>query len=393
MQTQFVGIDIPAPGARQPPPRRYAWDEEEKAASGEDADLFGVPDVPLTIYRSGASAKWDFLGYRYARSPVGITATELPSRVVPYVVQYLDDHGEVFVDSGAFGRFRQGQSLDFETEVFPLYEELLAATTRPQGLLLVAPDIVGAQAESLALQTAHAERLRRWCETGASVIFPIQEGHANPVAAYTAIAKLLGNLPFVVGIPSNAKAWSADDLVRFVKAVRPSRIHLLGLSATVKARQWALKVQCASPETQVTCDACQIIAHAGQGRRLTDRCQSRMDAVLSQAADTGSPVGVEEADALPDVETFRHCLYDSPHLLTAALARDLAIALDAPEWGSRFEAAVPNGFQEVFAQLDPDETWLQERLIDVVPQLYADWLRVVLAGPIRAHEVGRLADE
>lgn len=392
MQTALFAPSAPAAALPSRPARRHLW-TGEKGGAAMNADLFGAPEVPLTIYRSGSSARWDFLGYRFASSPVGITATELSPRVIPYVIEYLNEGGQVFLDSGAFGRFRKGKSLDFEAEVFPIYEQIIEATSNPDHLLLVAPDIVGNQAGSLALQASHVERLQRWCLCKAHVIFPIQEGHANPVEAYTSIRKLLEGLPFVVGIPSNAMCWSINDVVRFAAEVHPYRMHLLGLSASVRARQWALRIRNASPLTQISCDACQLIAHAGVGRKLTDRCQSRLEAALELAASIGSPVSDGEADALPDVETFRHCLYDEPDLLTPTLARDLAIALDASEWESRFVAAIQTGFQDVFAQIDPEEVWLQERLIEVVPQLYSAWLRTVLAGPIRAYEVARLVAE
>lgn len=310
-------------------------------------------------------------------------------RVIPHVIRHLDNGGLVVIDSGAFGAFRADRTLDFEAEVFPIYEMILSGTSRPDLLTLTAPDVVGNPSATLALQLSHMDRLRRWATSGAHVIIPIQKG-GDAVAHYQVIADAFGTLGFTVGIPSNAKAWTLADLLPFIREARPARIHLLGLSAARRVKSWVFRIQEISPGTSVQCDACQIIAHAGQGKRLTDRCHSRMDAALTQAALTGSPLAEDDIEALPTMEMFRHLLWDEPNLLTPALTLLLAQLLHTPEWEEQLTAAIPFGLHDAFGRMDPDEEWLHERLMVAAPMLYTEWLRTILSGPIRAYELSRL---
>jgi hypothetical protein len=364
------------------------WASETRTPMAAPVDMFAAPPAPVEKFGSGASAKWDFLGYAFVDAPVGVTATELRLGVIDHIVAYLDRGGRVFVDSGAFGAFRAGRQLDFEREVFTVYDDLLRRTLKPHGLMIVMPDVVGDQQRTLWLQRQHLAHIRRWLDSGAECVFPIQDPTLDPVVSYHDVRALISGRAFTVGVPSNEHAWHPYQVIEFARAAKPSRMHLLGLAREAVLQQISSEVSAISPHTRLSADSCQIIAHAGRGRRLTDRCKTRLeDAVLWVEG------GAREVP-LPDLSTYLTDVLYTPDFLGAQAAVKLGEALgySGDAWRAKFAAAAPVGMLEVLGSLDPDEEWLHDRMRNVVRELlYRPWLRKVLSGPIRAYEVARIA--
>ncbi len=394
-QIDMFGLtdDDAAAGDRRCPsgPGRYPWwHAEQQTATPPNLYLFsaGIP-VRIERFGSGASAFWDFLGYALVGMPVGVTATEVTVKVRAKIVSYVDRGGRVFVDSGAFGAFRAGKEMDFEELVFPVYDELCRRARRRQGLLLVMPDCVGDQRRTLELQQLHIERIHRWIDSGAEAVFPLQDANVAPLHAYERLLALLDDRPHTLGIPSNARAWRPHQVVDFVRRARPDRVHLLGLARDSVLQQLARDIGEHSPATRLSCDACALTAHAGRGRRLTDRAKSRLESAVA-AAEQG-----DYGDVLPDLSTYLTDVLYTPGFLSDEQVECVAHHLGYRDsaWRSRFiAAAAGQGLREVLAPLDPDETWMPQAMASVVAErLYRPWLRRVLAGPIRAWEVARIA--
>lgn len=375
----------PAPGLRHP-----WWKDEGRVEHAANGDLFSDhAAAPVERFGSGASALFDFLGYCLVNHPVGVTATEMGTKVLDKIVTYLDRGGRVFVDSGAFGAHNAGRVIDFEQEVFPHYDYLVERTTRPAGLMLVMPDVVGDQRATLQLQRTHLPRIIGWIESGVEAVFPVQNPDSDPVGVYREIRALIGDRPHTVGVPSNKHAWSASQVVSFAAAVKPARMHLLGLAREGILRQLARDIAAVSPLTRLSCDSCQVIAHAGAGRRLTDRTRSRLEDAV-RCVELGEDPDVP----LPDLSSYVADVLYTESFLTAAQAVMLGgqLGYAGEEWAGKFAAAVPTGMADVLGPLDPDEQWMPDALRDAVAKaLYRPWLRKVLAGPIRAWEVARLA--
>ena len=371
---------------------RYPWWEGEAGGStNRTGDMFSEASAigKAERFGSGASAKWDFLGYALVGSPVGVTATELSPGVMKLIVSYLDRGGRVFVDSGAFGAFRAKTQLDFEKQVFPRYEELLRGTRCPQGLLLVMPDVVGDQHATLALQRRFLSRIVTWIERGVEAIFPVQNPDADPIGVYADIRALIGNRPHAVGVPSNERAWKPHQVVGFAGQVRPGRMHLLGLARKSVLRQIERDVADVSPDTRLSCDACELIAHAGKGRRLTDRARSRMESAI-ECVERGSDPEVP----LPALSTYMVDVLYTPGFLSPkqAIMVGESMGYSGPEWASRFADASRAGMLDVLGRLDPDEEWIHDAVTEVVAaRIYRPWVRRTLAGPIRSWEVARIA--
>lgn len=373
------------------PSLRFPWYEPERRTPAEasaQASLFGASRRAVDRFHSGSSAYWDCRGFILAGVPVGITATALPKqdggKLLDLVAAYTGRGGLAFVDSGAFGAFVAGERLDFERDVFPAYDELVRRCALPGQLRLVMPDVVGNPVASMELQQRHAGRIRGWIASGAHCIFPLHS--PNDSAFLEAIEAVTAGMPYTVGVPSNLEAWSFAELQRFCAAHKPARIHMLGLGQPKKVEAVAEGVAEVSPDTAISCDSCTLLAHVGHGRRLTDRCQTRLaDAVEWIIEDPTAQV------PYPDLSTYVCNLLDVPNYLAEADVRRLAqrFELDADEL---LEAGSTEGLGAVLWRLDPDEQWFHRELaIFARDELLRPKLERVLRGPIRAWEVARVA--
>jgi hypothetical protein len=370
---------------------RFPWYEPEArpaAATAPQGTLFGGDLLPVEKFHSGGSAYWDFRGFMLAGAPVGITATEVPKggaeRLLELVATYTAKGGLVFVDSGAFGAFVAGQRLDFEAQVFPVYDQILARCVAPQNLRLVMPDVVGNPEASMALQEAHAGRLAGWCRSGARCIFPLHS--PSDERFLSAVDRVTEGQAYTVGVPFNLEAWTVAELLRFCDRHKPHGIHLLGLGRIERVRAIAEGVAQASPHTAVSCDSCTLLAHVGEGRRLTDRCRTRLrDATRWVMTDTAADV------PFPVLSTFvTHALWTPRFLLDHEVAM-IARRFNLPE-GDLIAVGRTEGLLAMLGPLDPDEEWLEPQLFDFLErEIYGPALAGVLRGPIRAWEVARLA--
>lgn len=366
---------------------RYPWNQAEPSIHQQRA-LFEAACVHVDRFHSGSSAYWDFRGYMLARASIGITATELPKgdggRLLRLIAQHTQGGGLVFVDSGAFGAFVARRALNFEREVFPVYDAILGAGAPATQLRLVMPDVIGDPQASMCLQRRHASRIRAWMDAGAQCIFPLHS--PDDQRFLRAIHAVAEGRAVTVGVPSNLEAWSFKDLTRFCERHRPPRIHLLGLGQADKVQAIAQALASVSEGTTISCDSCSLIAHVGQGRRLTDRCHSRLsDALQWIMHDTSAEV------PFPVLSTcVTHALY-TPNFLD-----ERAVILIAERFGVEVSAALTAartvGLLEVLSPLDPDEEWLESDLFEFIGlEVYGPELERLLRGPIRAWEVARLA--
>lgn len=378
---------------KEEPRSRYDWrDDPADGADDPGVDLFGARAGRVETFASGSSALWDMAGYMMVGLPLGVTATEMTlDGRIGKLRSYVNSGYRVFVDSGAFGAFGTSGVVDFEGRVFPVYDALLDDCDNADGFVLVMPDVVGDERATAALQERYRDRILVWVRSGAECIFPLQNGGADPVADYERVRALLGDLPFVVGVPSNKKAWTAAQTVAFARAVQPRRMHLLGLAKARRIAELKLRIHEVSPDTELSCDACQILANVGVGRRITDRCTSRLADAVQWVRD-GAWLQ-EDGLTIPCLGSYMFDVCYEPGFLTEAQARAMAAALGCDEavWGDRFAAAAATGLNDALAVLDPDEEWAEMAATEFVRrEIYEPWVEKLLRGPIRAWEVARL---
>jgi hypothetical protein len=304
---------------------------------GEDSDAVALEKIKkdLVRYASGMSGLSDFETGAYARSGhqssgVGVDVGLLSKNAIDSMAHaVVDFRVPVFVDSGAFGNFRQmikgnqPKPLDFDA-ILSKYDDITSAIAefnvaedndypRP---LFVMPDIVGNQRGSLDLIKKH----KNWITgelTGnlSQPIIPIQKGGLTLAQAYQEVVNTLGRDDFIVGVPSNAKAVSRDDLIKFLREAQPKRVHFLGAAADAKLNPLLGVVAHVSPNTRVTADASKVRSSILDGvAKGKTRQQAIMDALYDaqdvavapylseslskQAAPTPTPIGEQSLEIL-----------------------------------------------------------------------------------------------
>lgn len=242
-------------------------------------------------FASGMSAISDLKTGTYARGgfknygvgfDVGLLSKNAIDSLAASVIN-LDT--QVFIDSGAFSNFRKSlkeqvagrtvEALDFD-KIFEKYDLIIDAidkanpeerTDYPRPLMVM-PDIIGDQKASLDLIEKYKDRIA--VDIGIQTftpIIPIPLGELSLSQAYNRILQILNSntrgvevdpTNFIVGIPSNAKAVSKEDLANFLRESKPPRIHFLGAAADRNITPLIETVAQNSPETAVTADASKV---------------------------------------------------------------------------------------------------------------------------------------
>ncbi len=240
----------------------------------------------------------------------------------------VNQHASVFVDSGAFSAFRRGLKsgeftpMDFDsilakydaiTDVISRHADEAGEQNDYPRPLFVMPDVVGNQAESLALIQDH----RDWIAgevTGnlAKAIVPIQTGDVSMADAYRRVVDMLGTDDFIVGIPSNEKAVSPDELKEFLADAKPKAIHILGAASDVKLQPRLESIVAAGLDghIQITADASpirnKVIRAVAKGAKRGDVIES----LLHDKNDPGiapyyQPEPAEETNGTEAPETIQ----------------------------------------------------------------------------------------
>lgn len=170
--------------------------------------------MPLTwdlAFHSGMSARSDLRAAVDEGVAVGVVATLLDVvKTILVLPRHLDAGGAVFIDSGAFAAFQKGDVVDW-IKVFSVYESVLNMADKTGGLSIVAPDVIGDQAATLALWEEHSERVSTWVTAGARVIVPLQRGELSAGVMLAHAKRIFKTDRFCAGIPSNLEAMSAED--------------------------------------------------------------------------------------------------------------------------------------------------------------------------------------
>tara|TARA_R110002167_G_scaffold204404_9_gene408537 strand:- start:16218 stop:17255 length:1038 start_codon:yes stop_codon:yes gene_type:complete len=228
------------------------------------ADLFQDMTHPsFRVYRSGASSRSDAVGYVNASKPIGINALDASEAVLRLLGGYASTGGEIFCDSGAFRNYVAGTELPYD-DVLCVYRKLIGFTSRPDNLLVVAPDVVGDQASSFNMLAEYQAEMIEMMNLGVSIMVPFQSG-SIPLSDYHRRVQLLLGRPFVVGLPSNAAAIPEYEVLTFLKSVQPAQVHFLGCKVT----QLLHKAAFAAPGCKISSDSTRLRSHLGQGRALT----------------------------------------------------------------------------------------------------------------------------
>lgn len=218
--------------------------------------------------RGCGSAKWRGVGV-----DVGLLSQNAIEVLGNAVIRWK---AALFIDSGAFSAFRRGlksgkfESLDFHA-ILSRYDAILDVIGRhaqddgeqtdyPRPLLVM-PDVVGSQSDSLDLIRRH----RHWIATEvrghlSQPIIPLQKGELSLAQAYQEVVQLMGSANFIVGVPSNEEAVTPLELQEFLADAQPQAIHILGAASPAKLQPRLMSVVAAglAGKVRITVDASPI---------------------------------------------------------------------------------------------------------------------------------------
>ena len=216
---------------------------------------------------SGASAPADLRGLARIRRPLGVSIPELSGPALEYLLT-LGEIVEVFVDSGAFSEVDEQARVvapisdgDWMERVVVMHR---IAAALGSGAVIVAPDRVGDQQETLRRLALFEDVLRAIMALGARLVVPIQRGGMSPTLFHDAAACLVGG-PFVCGIPGNKAAMPPGELEDFLRARRPAAVHLLGVGPkSDRFRALVDVLRRFVPDAEVSCDSNGLAALVGK---------------------------------------------------------------------------------------------------------------------------------
>ncbi len=244
----------------------------------------GLP-ARVLAFASGANAAREIRGFGLARVPVGFSAELIGEDGVQEILQ---SSLPVFADSGAFSEVtmtgegpRVTHPIGDRSWLERLALYLRLARTLGKQLYVVAPDRVADQKETLRLIERYRSELQEIARTGARVLVPIQRGELSPESFYAA-ALVAAGMALVPALPMKKAAVFHTDVLSFVDAIRPERLHLLGMGYERRAaRSLVRNLLCLFPDLSISLDSNRLRAVTGRERSLT----------LAENALRDSPIG------------------------------------------------------------------------------------------------------
>ncbi len=229
----------------------------------------------LTAYASGVNEAKEIRGFDLAGVSIGASASVLREDAI---VELLRQQGPVFLDSGAFSEVRfsaETNTMEICKPIPPrewrrrLSIYLRLARGLGSRLSVVAPDRVGDQEETLRRLTLYRAELHSLHDLGAQILIPLQIGSRSHEAFY-AQAKAVAGVPLVPAFTMKKAITSEEAASRFLEAVQPSRIHLLGLGlGNRRANRIIDMIHRCSPATEITMDSNRLRAVTGKKRPMT----------------------------------------------------------------------------------------------------------------------------
>jgi hypothetical protein len=195
-----------------------------------------------THYTSGVTQRADLEAMAACGRPVGVSMAELGHGASVDLMMAMSRWRPVplFIDTGAVREASSGvpmthavwrERLDRIEDLVRRARALQADAGLELPILVVAPDKVGDQDESLERLARYRARLVRLRELGATILVPLQPG-ALPLAELDrAVDRVLGPglRGWVPAIPMRQGVVAPAQLGEYLAAAQPQRLHLLGV--------------------------------------------------------------------------------------------------------------------------------------------------------------------
>lgn len=240
---------------------------------------------------SGVNDPGEVLGLALSGHWIGVTADRISKPLIAALAEFEGGGMRVFVDSGAFSevKFAKDGTRSIVkpithtrwVEILDLYRQVGAAVGARR-CLVVAPDCVGDQVETMRRFATYREEIRQLVADGFQVIVPVQRGAMPLPAFWFAALDVLGldQNQVIAGVPSRKGATTPDDVAELCGVLGlNARIHLLGMgtkSDRFEATIAAARMGC--PWVEITMDSAAVRSEVGRknGRGGTRRRLTRL---------------------------------------------------------------------------------------------------------------------
>jgi hypothetical protein len=171
------------------------------------------------------------------------------------MASWLEAGSPVYIDSGAYPRWRSGNAPPDWRKVFALYDRLIDRVGVPDLVAVTAPDAIGSPAETRRLQRSWKARIGRLVASGVRVVVPVQGRRASDLAE--SMRWILGTFgrSVWIGVPVRQRATTPlPELIEALLVVareapaslhpyeKVPRLHMLGLGASRRLEDYGLRL-------------------------------------------------------------------------------------------------------------------------------------------------------
>jgi hypothetical protein len=251
------------------------------------AELFELPRhrLPLPenvqVFASGANRVEEIEGFASLGIPVGVSIQHLGEAAMQLLIAL---QRPVMVDSGAFSEVRASPGelrvvapiTDGEWSRRLLQYRRLASSLGSKALMVV-PDRVGSQRETLSRISRYGHELLALAECGSQLLLPLQVGELTHVQFFERASEL-ARVQMIPAMPMRKAATSIAELLNFVEQVNPTQLHMLGAGIdNRRAAKIARFLLIRFPSLRITMDSNRLRAVIGKTRPLT-LCEEQLRA-------------------------------------------------------------------------------------------------------------------
>ncbi len=312
----------------------------------------------VQVFASGANRLAEIRGFAKLGIPVGVAVNHLGESAITELIEL---QRPVMIDSGAFSEVvftaagARIVSLITDDEWrrrLALYLRL--ASSLREKTMLVAPDQVGSQQETLRRLRWYRAELAEIVDTGAVLLLPLQVGEISHVEFFET-AQLAAGMPLTPAMPMRKAVTTAEALMKFVRDVRPPHLHLLGIGIENRRADVLIRaIRHFSPDTSISMDSNRLRARVGVDRPLTiTEAELRRAETERVYGAVDSPVLALSGDGLDYTDLIASpslwCLH---HRL-----REVAAAVGLSAADTEAFVSDPDGFLQSALGNDADVLW------------------------------------
>jgi len=300
-------------------------------------DYAGSPSLrqaDVQVFASGANREAEIRGFSRLGILVGVSVEHLNQAAIDALIELRQP---VMVDTGAFSEMafssscsRTGREISSEEWRRRLAICLRLAAGLSHRAMLVVPDKVGDQRETLLRLARFRREIGDLSKTGATLLLPLQVGEMTHLEFFETAQKLVG-IPLTPAMPMRKATTSNGALTEFLALARPDHVHLLGIGMGNRRTEGLIRaIRDVSPMTSISMDSNILRATVGRNRPL-----SLLEAELRQApidrlwGEVDSPVLALNGQALDytDLIAWPSCWIGSAQLEVIASEMRLSAEL------------------------------------------------------------------